>query len=278
MPKYFLFVVLVFFAQNIFAQPFVDPLNIRYTNAFHNKSKSATPFTHLYIGSDLPIKLKDNSYVVFSPFYESWNIDSSSNKKFLPVANSVALAVSAIIPFDPDQWTLTVTVIPRVNGEELMMDNSFQLGGALLANFKKNEHIKLKFGVYVNDEFFGIFVMPLAGIEWKINEKSNLFGLLPGRLTLEHRINKNFYSGVTFRAITNSYRLSNGDYLRIDDNQLSGFLDYYLTKHLVLSGEAGYGIMRRLRSGIGRNKNYLKNFNWDDGLFFKICASYRIRL
>lgn len=273
----FLFTVLVF-ALAASAQPYIDPLNIRYTNAFRNSNKNATPFSHLYIGPDLPFKMKKNSFVVLSPFYEKWNIDSASDKNFLPGVSSIALAVSAIFPLDKDHWSLTVTGIPRFNSEGLKLNNSFQMGGILLASYKKKENLKYKFGMYINNEFFGLFVMPLAGIDWKMNDHNNLFGILPGRLTYEHKLNDHFYTGATFRAITNSYRLNNGGWLRIDDNQLSGFIDCYATKQIVFTAEAGYGIMRKLRSGTGYNKNYNTDYNWGDGLFIKLCTSYRIRL
>jgi len=279
MPKRIVTVcLLLIIVTSAFSQPYVDPLNVRYTKAFRNKTKSATPFTYLYIGSDLPIKLKNNSYVVFSPSYENWNIDSAAAKNYLPQVSSIALPVSAIVPLNKEHWSLTVTAIPRFNSETLKFKSSFQMGGVLLASYKKTESLKYKFGLYVNRDFFGTFIMPLAGIDWKINQSNNLFGVLPGRLTYEHKLNKSFYTGATFRAITNSYKLANGNYLRIDDNQLSAFLDCYATKHIVFSGEAGYGIMRKLRSGTGYNKNYLKDYNWGDGLFIKLCASYRIRL
>ena len=89
------------------------------------------------------------------------------------------------------------------------------MGGVLLAGYTKNTNLKYKFGVYVNNEFFGVFVMPLAGIDWRINDRNNLFGILPGRLTFELKLNNNFYAGANFRAITNSYRLDNGNYLQI---------------------------------------------------------------
>ena len=76
--------------------------------------------------------------------------------------------------------------------------------------------------------------MPLAGIDWKINARNNLFGILPGNLTYEHKINEHFYYGANFRAITNSYAKSNGYWL-IDENQLGLHLDTYLTKNLVLN-------------------------------------------
>ena len=144
---------------------------------------------------------------------------------------------------------------------------------------KKKETLKYKFGVYVNSEFFGIFIIPLAGIDWRIDSRNNLFGVLPGRLTFEHQLNTHFYTGGTFRAITNSYMLNNSSrYIRIDDNQLSGFLDCYLSKHVVLTGEAGYGILRKLRSGNKGNKHYDIDYNWGDGVFVKVSASYRVRL
>ena len=101
---------------------------------------------------------------------------------------------------------------------------------------------------------------------------------MPGRLTYEHKLSNNLYTGGTFRAITNSYKLSNENYLRIDDNQLSAFLDFYPAKHIVFTLEPGYGIIRKLRIGKEHNKNYLTDLNWGDGLFIKLTAAYRIRL
>ncbi|QEC68447.1 hypothetical protein FRZ67_14455 [Panacibacter ginsenosidivorans] len=261
------------------AQPYVDPLNIRYTHAFKGKNKPATPFQHLYLGSDLPVKLKNNALFVFSPFYESWNIDSADKKDFLPEVSSIAFPIIAQIPLQNKSLSLTLAAIPKFNSEGLKLNgNTFQMGGIATINYKYNETLKYKLGVYVNSDQFGLFVIPLGGVDWKINAHNYLFGLLPGRLTYEHKITDHFYTGVNFRALTFSYLLNNGSYLRIDDNQLSAYLDCYATKNVVISTEAGYGIMRKLRAGNGHNKNYTTDYNWGDGLFVKLCASYRIRL
>ena len=278
MQKRLTFFIACLYALSVVAQPYIDVINIRYTRAFDTKNSNATPFSHLYIGQDLPFKMKKNKFIVLSPFYEKWNIDSGSNKNFIPSVSSIGIAISTILPLNKDHWTLTISAIPRFNSEGLSLHNSFQMGGVLLASYTKKTNLTYKFGVYVNNEFFGVFVMPLAGIDWKINDRNNLFGILPGRLTFEHKLNKNFYTGANFRAITNSYRLNNGSFKRIEDNQLSGFLDYYASKHIVFTGEVGYGVFRRLRSGITPNKIYHTNYNWDDGMFIKLCTSYRIRL
>lgn len=275
----YLIICLFFIPFVSMTQPYVDPLNIRYTNAFKGKKQPATPFQHLYIGSDLPVKLKHDALLIFSPFYESWNIDSAADKHFLPVVSSIALPVIAQVPLQNKKWFLTLAAIPRFNSQGLKLSsNAFQMGGIATINYKYNETLKYRLGVYVNDDQFGLFVMPLAGIDWKMNPRNYLFGLLPGRLTYEHKITDHFYTGATFRAITNSYLLDNGSYLRIDDNQLSAYMDCYATKNIVVSAETGYGIMRKLKAGNGHNKNYTTDYNRGDGLFIKLCASYRIRL
>jgi hypothetical protein len=84
MKKKLLLLVSLTVAVSTMAQPYVDPMNIRYTKAFSNGAKNGTPFSHLYIGPDLPFKMKKNKFIVLSPFFEKWNIDSASNKNYLP--------------------------------------------------------------------------------------------------------------------------------------------------------------------------------------------------
>jgi hypothetical protein len=265
------------YVNRLFAQPFVDPLDMRYTHAFEGNNPKATPFNHVYVGSDIPVRFKNGTILLISPFYENWNIDSASTKKYLPVVSGIAFPAGIIFPLNA-KWSLNVTVIPRINSEGLQLNNGFQIGGLIFASYKIKERQKLRLGVYVNNDFFGVFIIPLAGIDWKINNKNYLFGLLPGRFSYEHKLSNQFYTGATFRAITNSYRLKNDNYLRIDDNQLSLYLDYYPAKNIVFTLEPGYGIVRKLRMGDDHNKNYIKDYDWNDGVFIKLSASYRIRL
>lgn len=278
MTRQMLFIILCVNGFVALAQPYVDPFNFTCTRGFQNINSHGTPFTHLFIGPDLPFKQRNNGLFVISPVFENWNIDSASNKKYLPPVSSVALALSIVFPLDKNKWSLTTSVIPRFNSEGLKFDNSFQIGTVLLAAYKQKATRQYKFGIYINKEFFGLLVIPLAGIDWRINDRNYLFGVLPGRLTYEHKLRNNLYAGATFRAITNSYRLSNGNYLRIDDNRFSTFLDFYPGRHTVFSLEPGYGLFRKLRIGNGSNKNYLTDLSWNDGLFIKLSAAYRIRL
>jgi hypothetical protein len=127
----------------------------------------------------------------------------------------------------------------------------------------------------MNNEFFNVFVMPLAGIDWKINDRNILFGVLPGSLTYEHRINTHFYYGANFRAITNSYYTAPG-YWRINENQLGLYLDTYVTKTIVLNIESGHSLFRKVETGIKHISK--RNADVNDNFYFKLSLAYRIRL
>lgn len=262
---------------SLLAQPYVDPFQVRYTYAFRNAGSDATPFQHWWAGSDLPIKLKDRTYQLLSPYFESWNIDSADKSNVLPTVRSAAFPMGFLFPMHGSRWSMNIMPIIRTNGEKLFAQKTWQIGGVVFASYEKAPGKKIRFGAYMNSDFFGFFFMPLLGADWRIDDKNYIFGLLPGRLTWEHKLNKRLYWGSTFRAITNSYRLQNGQYVRIDDNQISLYLDAYVAKHICLTLEPGYGIMRKLRTGL-EGKNYLTNRNWGDGPFIKLSASYRIRL
>lgn len=261
---------------NLQAQPYVDPLNIRYTHAFRNDGAFATPHEHLYIGSDLPLKLKENTYLLLSPYFEQWRIDSADKKELFPKMKSLSLPVGLMLPLNK-KWSLTLMGILRTNGEKLFGDHSTQTGGTVFASYAARPDKKFRFGVYVNTEFFGFFVMPLIGTDWRIDKKNYVFGLLPGRLTWEHQWTSKLYGGLTFRSITSSFRLSDGRFVRLGDNQLSAFLDFYPAKRFCLTLEPGFGILRKIKTGLIKN-HYLSEDNWGDGAFIRVSGSWRIRL
>jgi hypothetical protein len=269
--------VYVILITSLRSQPFVDPIQVRYMYAVQNRKPVATPYTHLWVGSDLPVQLKGGAILLFSPYYDQWSIDSAETDNIYPTVHSLAFPLGLIMPLKNSKWTITALPVIRWNGEKLFTENTFQYGGVLLAGFQRRPEQKFRIGVYANAEFFGLFIIPLFGADWKLDDHNYIFGVLPGRLTYEHKINEKFYSGITFRAPTTSYRLSNGQYIRLDDNQLSLFVDYYLTEHFCVTLEPGLGILRKIRTGV-QGRDYLTEVDWGDGPFIKLSAAYRIRL
>ena len=284
---YVLFLHLLFFITTD-AQPMIDLVNIKYSQSpdgglIRRNNQHAT-FDHLSINLNLPfIFKKDSSAIVFSPFTEIWNIEIAEVPFVHEQFQSLALQTSFIKPVSQN-WTITLSAIPRWNGYNgHWFNNSFQMGGAFLASYRKTSMLKYKIGIYYNSEFSGAFVIPLLGVDWRVNANNNIFGVLPGNLSWEHKASQRIYYGVVFRAVTNSYRsgfINNQSYfMRIDDNQLSLYADLYVAKKIVLTVEAGHSVLRKIRFGYkGGDEKYFYKNKVNDNLLFRAALAYRLRL
>ncbi len=273
----FLIILLFSFSNISKAQPYLDILNLKYTNSpdagLLNQQKNAVNIDYFSIGTNLPVQFKNKKgALIFSPYFEKWSQQINGNKQQHYYGIGLPVTLSKSIPHS--KWNILLTGIIRMNDSSIYKNAGMQVGGAFIAAYKKSTTFTWKLGVYMNDENFGIFVMPLLGIDWRITSRDNLFGILPGNLTYEHKINKHFYYGANFRAITNSYAKTNG-YWRIDENQLGIYLDTYFYKNLVLNIEAGHSLFRKIRTGVKDVSKYDADVN--DNLYFKLSLAYRVR-
>jgi hypothetical protein len=278
-------------SYTIYAQPYLDLVKIDYTYSPGkgiNEKTNSLQSNYFNANINLPIELKKGGdAIILNPFFENKEGKVSSNDFHV-------LGEGALLGFLKRDiimnWNLLTGFIVRQNTEAgQSLQDDWQYGGLILTTYKKSQSLSLKFGLYYNKEFFGNYFMPLVGIDWQINPKTNLFGVLPGSMTLDHKTSERFHYGFTFRALTNSYRLqtenacAEGDctgknYLRIDDNQLGTFGDVYLSKKIVLTGEAGYTILRRYRYGFkGQTVNDKTDYK-NDNFYFRASLAYRIGL
>jgi len=281
---------LVYMPLVLFAQPCLDIVKFNYSYSPRSGlGNNPIPLeSHFYnIGVTVPIELKkDGDAFLLNPFFDH-NQGNVSTRDFDVVSQGVLLGFLKKDIFK--NWNLLSSFILRRNKRaENKINDPWQYGGVILATWKRNQFASLKFGIYYNKEFFGNYFIPLIGIDWKINEKNNLFGVLPGNLSFEHKVSETFYYGSTFRALTNSYRLPtidpcfSGDcsaknYLRIDDNQFGVFSDVYFSKKLVLNAEIGYTILRWYRFGFKGKDIHLRTDYKNDNFYFRTSLAYRLR-
>lgn len=266
-------------ALNCSSQPFIDLINIQYLNSPNrgiiNQDKNPASLEHFSVQATVPIQLRNKKdIIIVSPFFDDWRPGATPASKDFCNQTSTGLPVSFLKWFGDSDWSLLSTVIVRRNGYKVNENSNWQIGGALIANFKASETLTYKAGLYLNREFFGLFAMPLVGIDWQISRKTNLFGVLPGSLTLERKLGKKIYSGASFRAITSSFKTVQG-FWRLDENRLGIFFDYYLMKKFVGTVEAGHSILRKMRTGI-RDKRY-NDWQVNDNMYVKISLAHRLR-
>lgn len=270
--------LILLFTTSLFSQSYFEPLQVRHTNAFKNNQYETSLLNISEISSELPIKIKNNDYLIVSPFYSNIHISLEDTNHQFPTIQSLRLPMGLLTQIGKSKWSLTFLTVLSWNGEKLFTDDSFQFGTIVFTTFSKKPNKKIRFGVYANKEFFGWFVIPLVGLNWQLNDSDYIFGLLPGRLTFEHKWNTKLYGGMTFRAPMNSYRITNQQYITLYDNQLSLFLDYYLSKPICITIEPGWGLFRKIRTSTTENGYTINETNRVDGSFIKLSAAYRFKL
>ena len=262
------------------AQPYIDigKLGYYYTPAI---SKVYS------INLTLPIELKKGGdAIIVNPFFDQNHLGIDGRDLRV---SSTGIMAGFLKKDIARKWDLMASIVIRKNKQvDVELENYWQAGGLILATFKQNESRAFKLGMYYNREFFGNFFMPLIGIDWQINNNTNLFGVLPGNMVFERKLNQVFYIGAAFRALTNSYRLPTPDpcfsgdcsaknYLRINNNQLGIFADIYFLKKIAFTAEAGHTIMRKYRFGLkGDNIHTYADIETDDW-YVKATLAYRLR-
>jgi hypothetical protein len=247
-----------------------------------NRAKNSIELSYYNVSTTLPFLLKNKrDAVIISPFFETWHfrlVESNEAHRYY----SIALPVSLLKKLN-QKWSLLFTGIIRKNDSLFGMNMKGQIGGAVLSSHKVTEKLTLKFGAYVNGEYFGLFVMPLAGIDWQINTSDCIFGVLPGNITYQHLLSRKLAYGITFRAQTNSYYRPGRNYTRINENQLGAYLDMYLSKNIVFNLEAGHSLYRNISKKAGPCVNGDCNRKFDDldvkdHLYLKLALAYRVSL
>ena len=273
----FIITSLLMLSNKIIAQPFLDIVKLKYTNSPNtgllNQNRNDVKLRYFSFETNLPIQFKNKKdAIIFSPFFENWASQITNTKRQNYYSVAFPITLSKTIPYT--KWAVLLTGIVRMNDSSLNKKTKMQVGGAFIISNKRNKHLTWKLGIYVNNDLFGVYVVPLAGLDWQINNRNMLFGVLPGNLTYEHKINEHFYYGANFRAITNSYGNTNG-YWRIQENQLGIYLDTYFNKNFVLNIEAGHSLFRKIKTGIKQVSKHDADVN--DNLYFKLAFAYRVR-
>lgn len=280
MKKILLLLIMIRFLLDSQAQPFIDIVSVKYMYSpdagIINRNKENHTLSYFNASLNLPLPFRPiRGIVMISPFYEEWNTSLTNDPNLLSRHQNYVLALSFVDTVAHHKWRYAITPIIRMKDFSEDGTGHAQLGVAGLAIFSTNRNLTWKFGCYFNRDYFGNFFMPLFGIDWWINKRDKLFGILPGNLTFEHMAGERLYFGTSFRAITNSYRDIGEQYFRVDENQLGLFADVYFTKNIVLNTEIGHSLYRKFR--VGQKNVFESDLAVNDNFYVRLMLAYRIR-
>jgi|GEM_PF-1000103 len=230
------------------AQPFIDLFSVN--------GLASPGIDREEISATLPLQLDTNGrLLVLDPYFVQWHT-TTEGARYTPARDGnvhetmqgAGGALTYVTPLSKG-WKLAVAGIGRYHWLEDQRHGDIQYGGVLLASRVFKPTLTLRVGVYANYDAFGWFVIPLVGIDWRIDAKNNLFGVLPGSINFEHKCSPRFHWGASFRAYTTSFGVRDANYRRIDENPFGVFGDVYFTKNVVLRVEAGWSFFRDVRGG-----------------------------
>jgi hypothetical protein len=287
MRRLILIVLILTFSDRLIAQPYFDPVGIQYqlspNRAVTGEDKNPISIHYLQANVNLPVKIVKEDKLLINPIFEMSELDFKNSVSQDVHLYGAVLALTYLKQWKNPNWKTAFVGIARLSSDfKNVNTDHFQPGAAFLVMHKRSEKFTIKFGAFYSAEFFGAFVLPLIGTDWKISKRLVLHGVVPRNLTLEYKITPWLYVGPEWRGITNSYRLVGfeNDYFKVEENQVRIFGDFYLTKHVVLNVAVGHTFLREYnkRGEEQRMSGLDSDLEINEGILFKAGIYYRFRL
>jgi hypothetical protein len=278
-----------------FGQDYLDLARFHYSNTPQNSFDSIGGSTNVEdFGLDvtLPIKLNDSNAIL-----TGFNLDQITTQ-FHPLDNYRTVStINLKVGFNKkhsSKWSGTYMLLPKISSDfKNLGSKDFQFGALALIKYHKKENLKYNIGLYYNGELFGPFIVPLLGLYYKSeNGKFEANLTLPIWADVNYKLNNFMKIGANFSAFVRSYHLSeNAAYVVKKSNDIFGYLQFNLTKSVLLQTKTGYTIGRSYKVyddndktdfglsafRFGDNRTVL-NPTFKDGIVFKVRLIYRFHI
>jgi hypothetical protein len=201
----------------------------------------------------VPIVLKNKSvwytsldYQYFSMPNEYFPNDSVPVRQFN--LHALILRTGYIWKFGDNQ-ALHVLFAPRFMTDfKASFSKSIQPGGVIMYEKVKNDDLTWRAGVMFNRDFFGMYMLPVVYLDWRIAGKLKLTGMLPVYAKVYVQHSESFAAGIHFIGLTTSFRIFEPGYENyyVDRRSidLSCFANKIITGNLILEGRIGYSVQR----------------------------------
>lgn len=129
--------------------------------------------------------------------------------------------------------------------------------------FRQNKALKYGVALTYTDNYSGRFLLPLPDIDWTINKKLGLTGILPARISLKYKLSNAQSLGITTSITGSMYRLNEpgkGQYIHLRQSSGGVIYDLKLGQRWNLNLIAGHTFSQRLETFNMDQKVSLNNF------------------
>lgn len=257
MHKFFsLLIILLLFSFISYSQKTIDILTVsghfgfpqQYDSIYNGKAKELGAM----LSFKAPIKISENFYWYNSLNYFYWKVKDGEvmpEDIINPIKVYGIIVQSGLYHKFDDKRGIQVLLSPRLMSDFNSISGShFQFGGTFLYENKYHENLTISFGAMFNQELFGPYLVPLVNVDWNLNNRWSIKGLLPVYSKISYKVSENMSVGFNHFGLVTSYKLGKeayeGTYLerRSIDAGLFGRLK--LMADFYLEGRIGYSFDR----------------------------------
>lgn len=125
---------------------------------------------------------------------------------------------------------------------------NWQLGAVGLYEHRVNQRLLMRFGALYNGELFGPLVVPLVFMDWQLNDRWSITGLMPINLKVNYKINERLSAGYSHFGFITTYRINQeefeSDYIERNSIDESLFVRWRMAGNLHLETRVGYSLSR----------------------------------
>ena len=149
-------------------------------------------------------------------------------------------------------WSSTHLLLPRITSAFEQDRSSLQWGMANLIQHKVGDRSTWGTGLYINTEEQGLMLVPLLLFFTRSERGSWEFNtLFPARADFTFNLQNSLRVGLGFEGLGNSFAANLKEYgsvyIQRSSMEFSSYLQYPLTKNILLNLRGGYGLFRRFR-------------------------------
>lgn len=295
-------IVFWFLVETLSAQSRIDILTVAgltgMPSAYQNPLSGKATESNLMVNLKLPMKFNEKTIWYNDFSYSGFTV--RNNLEVRPTEYLTAMRMHGII-----LQTGIVQKINERNGFQLLAvprymsdfegsdSKRWQLGGIGLYEHRYHDRLLMRYGALYNQELFGPLLVPLVYLDWQINGKWSIVGLMPINLRISYVVNNKLTTGLNHFGFITTYRLGQeefkGDYVERNSIDETLFIRWNTMGNFFVEARFGYSLSRvyeqydasekmDLRLSIVRfgDDRTPKNINFDNGLIASLRLVYSL--
>jgi hypothetical protein len=238
------------------AQAYIDLVRLSYgataLTPFEGSS-ARTRIVDFVVDSNIPVVINQRVTLLTGFAYEQ-----VQTKLFQDISEQTLRSAGAKLGINikhTGEWTGTYMLLTRMtSASHEITSRHLQVGGLFVLKHQVTEHTSYKFGLFINDELFGTWIVPMVGLYYHNPQRRlELSILLPLSFDINYKLSSRVRAGFMYTGLRRSYQWSSlpaaggSGYVDRAVNELGVYLSVQAARKLVVQARIGHTLGRHYR-------------------------------